>query len=76
MVNKKWYSISFIENYSQESVLYLMNTKDEAFLKYKLYEAMMLHQRKVHIKTLVSDQGGEHTGREFETYLAQQGTKH
>jgi hypothetical protein len=32
-----------------------MATKDEAFAKYKLYEAMMLRQRDVHIKLLVSD---------------------
>ena len=37
---------------------------------------MMLHQRNVHIKSLVSDQGGEYTSREFESYLAKQGTKH
>ena len=43
---------------------------------YKLYEAMMLCQRNIHIKLLVSDQGGKYTSREFESYLAKQGTKH
>jgi hypothetical protein len=36
-------------------VIYLMGKKDEAFAKYKLYEAMMLLQRDIHIKSLVSD---------------------
>ena len=51
-----------------------MNSKDETFSKYKLYEVMMLHQRSVHIKTLISDQGGEYTSGEFKSYLAKQGT--
>ena len=42
---------------------------------YKLYEAMMLHQRNVHIKLLIFYQGGKYTSREFESYLAKQGTK-
>jgi transposase InsO family protein len=53
-----------------------MATKDEVFSKHKLYEAMMLRQRDVHIKSLVSDRGGEYTGKEFEDYPAKQGMKH
>ena len=75
-INKKLYYISFIDNYSRESVIYLMNTKDQAFDKYKLYAAMMNRQRDVHIKTLVTDRGGEYTSSAFEKYLAEQGTKH
>jgi hypothetical protein len=40
-INKKSYYISFIDDYSRESVIYLMGKKDEVFAKYKLYEAMM-----------------------------------
>jgi Integrase core domain len=69
-INKKSYYISFIDDYSRESVIYLMGKKDEAFAKYKLYEAMMLHQRDVHIKYLVSDRGGEYMSKEFENHLA------
>jgi Integrase core domain/GAG-pre-integrase domain len=75
-INKKSYNISFIDDYSRESVIYLMGKKDEVFAKYKLYEAMMLRKRDVHIKSLVSDQGGEYTSKEFEDHLAQQGTNH
>ena len=32
-IDKKQYYVSFIDNYSQESVLYLMQTKDEVFLE-------------------------------------------
>ena len=60
-IDKKIYYVSFTNNYSRESVLYLMSSKDQVFRKYKLYEAMMLHQWNVHIKTLLSDRGGEYT---------------
>ena len=54
-IDKKSYYVSFTNDHSRESVLYLMNTKDQVFSKYKLYEAMMLRQHGVHIKTLLSD---------------------
>ena len=37
---------------------------------------MMLCQRTVHIKMIISDQGGEYTSGEFESYLTKQGIKH
>ena len=42
MIDKKTYYVSFIDDYSRESVIYLMSSKDQVFEKYKLYEAMML----------------------------------
>jgi len=53
-----------------------MRTKDETFSKYKLYEAMLLHQRNKHIMELISGRGGEYTSREFKKHLAEHGTKH
>ena len=41
-IDKKYYCISFTDDYSRESVIYLMKTKDEVFQKYKLYEAMLV----------------------------------
>jgi hypothetical protein len=40
-IDHKYYYISFTDDYSRESVIYLMKNKSEAFEKYKLYEAMM-----------------------------------
>ena len=54
-INNKYYYISFIDNYSRESVIYLMKQKSEAFEKYKIYEVMMNMQRNAKIKSLVSD---------------------
>ena len=74
--DKKLYYVSFIDDYSRESVIYLMSSKDQVFAKYKLHEAMMSRQRDVCIKTLFTDRGGEYTSKEFEEYLAKKGTKH
>ena len=41
-IDKKSYYVSFTDDYSRESVVYLMGLKDQVFSKYKLYEAMML----------------------------------
>ena len=74
--DKKSYYVSFIDDHSRESVIYLMSSKYQVFPKYKLYEAMMSQQRDVCIKTLFTDRGGEYTSKEFEEYLAKKGTKH
>ena len=42
---KKLYYVPCIDDYSRESVIYLMSSKDQVFTKYKLYKAMMLQQR-------------------------------
>ena len=41
-IDKKLYYVSFTDDYSRESVIYLMGSKDQVFLKYKLYKPMML----------------------------------
>ena len=61
--DKMSYYVSFIDDYSRESVIYLMSSKDQVFTKYKLYEAMMSQQQDVCIKTLFSDRGGEYTSK-------------
>ena len=55
MTDKNSYYFLFIDDYSRESVIYLMSSKDQVFAQYKLYKAMMLQQWDVCIKTLFSD---------------------
>ena len=74
--DKKSYYGSFIDDYSRESVIYLMSSKDQVFSKYKLYEAMMHWQWNVCIKTLFSDREGKYTSKEFKDYLSRKGIKH
>ena len=75
-IDKKFYYISFTNDYSRESVIYLMKTKDKAFQKYKFYKAMLACQRGIQIKILIMDRGGEYTSAEFNKHLDNQGTNH
>ena len=75
-IDKKFYYVSFTNNYSRESVNYLMKTKDKAFQKYKLYKAMLARQRGIQIKILIMDRGGEYTSAKFNKHLDNQGTNH
>ena len=72
-IDKKYYYISFTDDYSRESVIYLMN---KAFQKYKLYKAMLACQRGIQIKILIMDRGGKYTSAEFNKHLGNQGTNH
>ena len=75
-IDKRLYYVSFTDDYSRESVNYLMGSKDQVFLKYKLYKPMMLWQWDVCVQTLVSNYGGKYTSKEFENYSTLKGSRH
>jgi len=68
------YYITFIDDYTRMAHLYLLCTKDEAFVAYQQFEAWCGNQLKVLICVLHSDQGGEYLGKEFTAYLKSKGT--
>jgi transposase InsO family protein len=70
---KQWY-ISFTDDYTCETITYLMKHKSEALNMYKAYEALMHRQHGTKIKKLQSDSGSEYTSNEFKTHLAKVGT--
>jgi hypothetical protein len=57
------YYVSFIDDYSRKTWLYLLKSKDEVFNKFKEFKALIenLFERK--IKILRSDNGGEYTSK-------------
>jgi hypothetical protein len=67
--------VSFTDDYTRFSHLYLLWTKDEVFSAYKYYEAWANTQFDTKIKQLRSDHGGEFTGNEFTRYLNSKGTE-
>ena len=71
----KHYYITFTDNYTRLTHLYLLRKKDEAPEAYKQYKAWVQTQLDARIKTLHSDQGGEYLGKEFILYLNLKGTK-
>jgi hypothetical protein len=72
---KKEYFVSFTDDNTRFSHLYLLRTKDEVFSAYKYYEAWANTQFDTKIKRLHSDCGREFTGNEFTCYLNSKGTE-
>ena len=70
----KQYYITFIDDKTRLTHLYLLAKKDEAAKCYKQYEAWVETQMGAKIKVLSSDRGGEYQGEEFVEYLKSKGT--
>ena len=64
----KWFYITFIDNYTKYTRVYLLRNKDEAidaFIKYKNEVENQLNKK---IKRLGSDRGGEYESNPFNTF--------
>ena len=70
----KLYYVTFIDDKTRLTHLYLLRKKDEAPKMYKQYEAWVETQLGAKIKVLNSDRGGEYQGEEFVEYLKSKGT--
>ena len=70
----KQYYITFINEKSCLTTLYLLRMKDKVPGAYKLYEAWVETQMGMKLKILNLDQGGEYQGTEFVEYLKSKGT--
>ena len=69
------YYVTFTDDYSRYTWLEALRTKDETFGAYKAFAAWAKTQHGAHIKRLRSDRGGEFTGRDFTSFLREQGTE-
>src|SRR6202522_3449770 len=70
---KKYY-VTFIDDKTRLTHLYLLAKKDETAKCYKQYEAWVETQMGAKIKVLNRDRGGEYQGEEFVEYLKSKGT--
>ena len=61
--------MTFIDDKSRFTAVYLMKTKDQVLEKFKEYEAMVTNTTEKKIMILRSDNGGEYTSKEFCSYL-------
>jgi transposase InsO family protein len=59
------YYVSFIDDYSHKTWLYLLKFKDEVFNKFKEFKDLIENLSERKIKILMSDNGGEYTSKEF-----------
>ncbi len=67
------YVLTFVDDYSRFSVIYLLKHKSDVFEKFLDFKALVERQLNAQIKCLRSDHGGEYMSTEFENYLRQNG---
>jgi hypothetical protein len=67
------YFLTFIDDFSMKTHVYLLKTKGEAFEKCKQYKALPENEICHKIKVLWSDNGGEFVSKEFDAFLAKCG---
>ena len=69
------YFVSFTDDCTRFTVIFLIRTKDEALEAYKTFEAWVLTQQHCKgVKVLRSDRGGEYLSKDFDAHLAAAGT--
>lgn len=72
----KRYFITFIDDCSKFTYVYLIRHKDEAFSMFKRYKAEVENQKEKKIKILRSDRGGEYFPNEFDSFCEEHGIIH
>lgn len=70
------YFVTFIDDFSRCVSVHFIKRKAEVFEKFKLFEAMVTRECGEPIKKLRTDNGGEYTSNEFQTYLKSKGIEH
>jgi transposase InsO family protein len=70
------YFVTFIDDKTRMTFTYPMKSKDETYQKFKFFKTLVENQTEKKIKILRSDNGGEYTSHEFDSYLKEHGIKH
>ena len=72
----KMYFLTFIDDFSRYTYVFLLKHKDETFDAFKLYKLEVENQLNKKIKVLRSDRGGEYFSNEFNTFCEENGIIH
>jgi transposase InsO family protein len=67
------YYVTFIDDKSRYTLVYLIRTKSEVFEKFKNFEALVRNKYQKTIKILRSENGGEYLSTEFDLFLKSKG---
>jgi transposase InsO family protein len=69
------YYVSFIDDYSRKTWLFLLKSKYEVFSKFKEFKALIENISERKIKIPRSNNGGEYTSKEFVNFCEDVGIK-
>jgi hypothetical protein len=69
------YFVTFIDDYSGKTWLYLLKSKDEVFSKFQEFKVEIENLTNKKIKTLRTDNGGEYTSKEFVAFCKSAGIR-
>ena len=72
----KRYFITFIDDFSRFTYVYLMRNKDESFDMFKRYKTEVEKQKDRKIKILQNDRGSEYFPNDFSTFCEEYGIIH
>ena len=70
------YFLTFTDDKTRYTWVYILKTKDQVFSCFLAWKALVERQSKRKINALRTDNGGEYTSNEFETYLRTEGIRH
>src|SRR6185437_742949 len=70
------YFISFIDDFTRKSWIYIIKSKDQAIEKLKELYKLLKNQYNIRIKSIISDGGGEYTNESFKQFLNDKGITH
>ena len=70
------YFLALIDDKSRFVWVYTLKHKSEVFEKFTEWKSMVEKSNGMKVKVLRTDNGGEHTSKEFEQYLKKQGPQH
>ncbi|KAF8636859.1 hypothetical protein AX14_010377 [Amanita brunnescens Koide BX004] len=72
-LGKRRYYVTFMDDWSHWTTIYLLREKSETFAAYKSYYAWVLNQLGKTIKCLHTDRGGEYLSDKFISFLDEHG---
>jgi hypothetical protein len=72
-LNGEKYFISFIDDATRYSVVYTIQKKSEALDKFKHFKTLLFTQKKIKVKKIRCDGGGEYVSDKFKEYLKKHG---
>ncbi|KAF9800255.1 hypothetical protein IEO21_10406 [Rhodonia placenta] len=73
MLGGRKYYVSFTDDATRYSTLYLLHQKSDTFEAFHSFNACLVNHQGAHIKFLNTDPGGEYLNDKFSTYLQEHG---